>query len=41
MASTIGNYDYLMDWVFKDAAEIEVRLGATGIDASKVSRHGR
>jgi primary-amine oxidase len=35
MASTIGNYDYLMDWVFTDAAEIEVRLGATGIDAVK------
>ena len=35
MASTIGNYDYLMDWVFTDAAEIEVRLGATGLDAVK------
>jgi primary-amine oxidase len=41
LASTIGNYDYLMDWVFTDAAEIEVRLGATGIDAVKgvASRH--
>jgi primary-amine oxidase len=35
IASTIGNYDYLMDWVFTDAAEIEVRLGATGIDSVK------
>jgi primary-amine oxidase len=35
MASTIGNYDYLFDWVFTDAAEIEVRVGATGIDALK------
>lgn len=35
MAATIGNYDYLFDWVFTDAAEIEVRLGATGIDAVK------
>lgn len=35
MAATIGNYDYLFDWVFSDAAEIEVRVGATGIDALK------
>jgi primary-amine oxidase len=35
MASTIGNYDYLFDWVFNDAAEIDVRVGATGIDALK------
>jgi primary-amine oxidase len=35
MASTIGNYDYIFDWVFNDAAEIEVRVGATGIDALK------
>ncbi len=35
MAATIGNYDYLFDWIFNDAAEIEVRVGATGIDALK------
>ena len=35
MATTIGNYDYLFDWVFSDAAEIEARVGATGIDALK------
>lgn len=35
MASTIGNYDYLLDWVFNDAAEIQVRVGATGIDGLK------
>ena len=35
MAAAIGNYDYLFDWVFNDAAEIEVRVGATGIDALK------
>lgn len=41
MAATIGNYDYLFDWVFNDAAEIEVRVGATGIDALKgvTTRH--
>jgi primary-amine oxidase len=35
MAASIGNYDYLFDWVFDDAAEIEVRVGATGIVALK------
>ena len=35
MAASIGNYDYLFDWIFNDAAEIEVRVGATGIAALK------
>jgi primary-amine oxidase len=35
MTATVGNYDYLLDWVFNDAAEIEVRVGATGIVALK------
>ena len=35
MAAAIGNYDYLFDWIFNDAAEIEIRVGATGIDALK------
>jgi primary-amine oxidase len=35
MAASIGNYDYLFDWIFDDAAEIEVRVGATGIVALK------
>jgi len=35
MVTAIGNYDYLFDWIFNDAAEIEVRVGATGIDALK------
>jgi primary-amine oxidase len=35
MATQIGNYDYLLDWVFNHAAEIEVRVGATGVDALK------
>jgi primary-amine oxidase len=35
MAAAVGNYDYLFDWVFNDAAEIEARIGATGIDALK------
>lgn len=35
MASQLGNYDYLIDWVFNDAGEIDGRIGATGIDALK------
>ena len=35
MASQIGNYDYIIDWVFNHAAEIEARVGATGIVALK------
>lgn len=35
MAAQLGNYDYLIDWVFNDAGEIEGRIGATGIDALK------
>jgi primary-amine oxidase len=35
MAPTIGNYDYLYDWVFNRAAEIELRVGASGIVALK------
>ena len=35
MASQLGNYDYLVDWVFNDAGEIDGRIGATGIDALK------
>jgi primary-amine oxidase len=35
MASQLGNYDYLVDWVFNDAGEIDSRIGATGIDALK------
>jgi primary-amine oxidase len=35
MAAQIGNYDYLFDWIFNDAAEIEARVGATGIDPLK------
>ena len=35
MASQVGNYDYIMDWVFNHAAEIDLRVGATGIVAVK------
>ncbi|GJD51505.1 Primary amine oxidase [Methylobacterium crusticola] len=35
MAPVVGNYDYLVDYVFDRAGSIDVRLGAYGIDAAK------
>ena len=35
MAPVVGNYDYLVDYVFNRAGDIDVRLGAYGIDATK------
>lgn len=34
-AATIGNYDYLVDYVFKQDGEIRIAVGSTGIDAPK------
>ena len=34
-AAQIGNYDYLMDFVFNQAGEIDVVTGATGVNALK------
>jgi len=35
MAPVVGNYDYFVDYVFSRAGDVEVRLGAFGIDATK------
>jgi len=35
MAPEVGNYDYLLDYAFNRRGEIEVRVGAYGIDATK------
>lgn len=37
-APSVGNYDYLVDYVFSLKGEIDVRVGATGIDAVKAVR---
>ena len=41
MASTIGNYDYIYDWVFSPTGAIKVDVASTGIDITKgvVSQH--
>jgi primary-amine oxidase len=35
MAPVLGNYDYIVDYVFNRAGEIEIRVGAAGINAVK------
>jgi len=33
--STVGNYDYMFDWVFSDNGTMGINAGATGIEAVK------
>ena len=35
MAPQVGNYDYIIDWVFNQSGELDGRVAATGIDALK------
>lgn len=34
-ASEVGNYDYLVDYVFKQNGDIRIKVGASGLDATK------
>ena len=34
-SATIGNYDYLMDWIFQQDGTIKVAVGATGVVETK------
>lgn len=33
--STVGNYDYIFDWIFHENGTIGIDAGATGIEAVK------
>ena len=33
--ATVGNYDYILDWVFDNKGQLTYRLGASGLDAVK------
>ena len=35
MIATLGNYDYVFDWIFQQNGAIRVRVGSTGIDQVK------
>ena len=38
---SLGNYDYIIDWVLNPAGAIRIEVGATGIDAVKATANGK
>ena len=38
LISTVGNYDYVFDWVFRQDGTITVAIGATGVEQVKAVR---
>jgi primary-amine oxidase len=38
MTATVGNYDYIFDWIFHSDGQIRIATGATGVVESKMTR---
>jgi primary-amine oxidase len=41
MIASVGNYDYMIDWIFTQQGSIRVEVGLTGIDIPKGVRSTR